>query len=171
MCRATLGDRHPNTLGAMGKLGKMLKDMVPLFLAAGRPSSPKPGSCGGRGAMARSLPLSECVAPSPAPGGLVASVALTFGVPTETLCTILLISFMLFIWRRGDAFLRYVGVLSLTATLTTYALFRRVRRALPFPRLCAAALVVAGVALAVSPPEARSSLQPSVRALVSMVKG
>ena len=155
----------------MGNMGKMLKRWCTAF------RGPPPRNPGGAvfapqpTAMARSLPLSECVAPSPAPGGLVASVALTFGVPTETLCTILLISFMLFIWRRGDAFLKYVGVLSLTATLTTYALFRRVRRALPFPRLCAAALVVAGVALAVSPPEARSSLQPSVRALVSMVKG
>ena len=32
---------------------------------------------------------------------LVASIAHAFGVPTETLCTVLLLCAVLFVWRRG----------------------------------------------------------------------
>ena len=61
---------------------------------------------------------------------LVASIAHAFGVPTETLCTVLLLCAVLFVWRRGAMILHMLGVLLLSAALTLYAFIRRVRRQL-----------------------------------------
>ena len=64
----------------------------------------------------------------PTGDGLVASIAHGFGVPTETLCTVLLLCAVLFMWRCGMAILHTLGVLLLSAALTGYAFIRRVRR-------------------------------------------
>ena len=72
-------------------------------------------------------------------GGLVVSLAMQAGVPTETLGTVLLLSAVLFACRKGGAILHALGVLLLSAALTLYALGRRVRRRLAAaPRVCAA---------------------------------
>ena len=72
-------------------------------------------------------------------GGLVVSLAMQAGVPTETLGTVLLLSAVLFTCRKGGAILHALGVLLLSAALTLYALGRRVRRRLAAaPRVCAA---------------------------------
>ena len=59
---------------------------------------------------------------------LVASIAHAFGVPTETLCTVLLLCAVLFVWRRGAMILHTLSVLLLSAALTLYAFIRRARR-------------------------------------------
>ena len=72
-------------------------------------------------------------------GGLVVSLAMQAGVPTETLGTVLLLSAVLFACCKGGAILHALGVLLLSAALTLYALGRRVRRRLAAaPRVCAA---------------------------------
>ena len=79
-------------------------------------------------------------------GGLVVSLAMQAGVPTETLGTVLLLSAVLFACRKGGAILHALGVLLLSAALTLYALGRRVRRRLAAaPRVCAALAAFGGV--------------------------
>ena len=81
----------------------------------------------------RSAPMATQIAAAGAVpgGGVVASIAHGFGVPTETLCTVLLLCAVLFAWRSGMAILRTVGVLLISAVLTLYAFARRVRRQQP----------------------------------------
>jgi hypothetical protein len=95
--------------------------------------------------------------------GIVAMLAYACGVQTETLGTIFLVSAVLLVWQKGQAFLKTLGVLSLAAALTMYAHFRRVRRQMTFARLCAAGLAMACAALAHSPPDvALPDIDPAI---------
>ena len=78
----------------------------------------------------------EC---TPYDGGIVATLAIACGVPTETLGTVLLLSLVLFVWQKGDTILKTVGVLLLSAVLALYALFRRLRRQLTLAGVATAA--------------------------------
>ena len=83
-----------------------------------------------RDMRSRGAALEQMSAVPTGDSSLVASIAHAFGVPTETLCTVLLLCAVLFVWRRGAMILHMLGVLLLSAALTLYAFIRRVRRQL-----------------------------------------
>jgi len=79
-------------------------------------------------ALAEETVARQMAAGCAVPTSLVASIAHGFGVPTETLCTVLLLCAVLFVWRCGTTILHTLGVLLVSAALTLYAFIRRVRR-------------------------------------------
>ena len=91
----------------------------------------------------------------PTGDGLVASIAHGFGVPTETLCTVLLLCAVLFVWRCGMAILHTVGVLLVSAALTLFAFIRRVRRQKSTLALIALAAVAVACATYMMPESAQ----------------
>ena len=81
--------------------------------------------------------------------GLVASLALSLGVPVETMSLTLLLSGIVFLWHKGEAILHALGVLLVAAGLTLFALARRASRNLT-ARMAALGTNAALVAIAFS---------------------
>ena len=95
-----------------------------------------------------------CAVPT-SDSSLVASIAHGFGVPTETLCTVLLLCAVLFVWRCGMAILHTLGVLLVSAALTLLCFIRRVRRQQSTLTLLALAAVAVACATYIMPDSAQ----------------